>query len=187
MYVNSANIHVKNNIMAPNPSPNPSPARPFGCLLILLVLALICGGVFWQPPVTLDDIEIPGAANFTCQPIAINTNAGPALELGENGLWFTNAIVLSGLPSEISRVAGEALGVAEPIDTTPLVGQRPNQQTIPSAAAGPVLQRYSGQALSLYSTGQDGGQGQLGQHADGKLNRPAPEPGRPPAADLGEA
>ena len=72
--------------MAPHPSPNPSPARPFGCMLILLIVALICGSLFWGPAVTLDDIEIPAAKSPNCQALALGGNSGPALKIGESGL-----------------------------------------------------------------------------------------------------
>ncbi|HRE26933.1 MAG TPA: hypothetical protein PK954_09900, partial [Anaerolineales bacterium] len=100
--------------MAPNPPTNPSPARPIGCLLILLVLALICGSLFWPNPVTLDDIEIPAAKSFTCEPLSSSSSAGPALTLAPSGLWYQDAVILTGQPADVQRVAAQALGVEQP-------------------------------------------------------------------------
>ena len=144
--------------MAPTPPQNPSPLRPFGCLVILLILALICGGVFWPRPVTLDDVEIPAALSPTCSPVAFSGNPGPALELGESGLWFEDAILLSGTPSDVQRVAQQALGVEGPISSTGLegLGRIITNQT--QAGVNPALQRYAQLALALYPTGFDNGQ-----------------------------
>ncbi len=143
--------------MAPNPPPNPSPARPLGCLLILLILALICGGVFWPKPITLDDIEIPHAADVACAPITFGGAAAPALTLGESGLWFEDAIILSGQPADVQRVAAQALGAEQPLSSSSLIGLgrlNPGQTQGPN----PTLQRYSQLTLALYATGFEDGQ-----------------------------
>lgn len=143
--------------MVPNPPSNPSPARPLGCLLILLILALICGGVFWPRPITLDDIDIPAATSITCAPIAFGGTAGPALTLGESGLWFEDAIILSGQPADVQRVAAQALGAELPLDNSSLIGLgrlNPGQTQGPN----PVLQRYTQLTLALYGTGFENGQ-----------------------------
>lgn len=143
--------------MAPNPPQNPSPARPLGCLLILLILALICGGVFWPRPITLDDVEVPPATSITCAPIAFGGTSGPALTLGESGLWFEDAIILSGQPADVQRVAAQALGAELPLDNSSLIGLgrlNPGQTQGPN----PILQRYTQLTLALYATGFENGQ-----------------------------
>lgn len=139
--------------MAPNPPQHPSPLRPFGCLVFLLILALICGGLFWPRPVTLDDIEIPAAASVTCQPVAFTNAPGQPLKLGESGLWFEDAIILSGTPSDVQRVAADALGAEQPLGSSSLSGL---ERLIPGQTQegnNPALRRYSQLALALYSTG----------------------------------
>ncbi|HRF50450.1 MAG TPA: S8 family serine peptidase, partial [Anaerolineales bacterium] len=144
--------------MAPNPPTNPSPARPIGCLLILLVLALICGSLFWPNPVTLDDIEIPAAKSFTCEPLSSSSSAGPALTLAPSGLWYQDAVILTGQPADVQRVAAQALGVEQPFAATGLVGLARFNPTQQQPDIAPALQRYSQLALALYSTGQSNGQ-----------------------------
>ncbi len=144
--------------MAPNPPQHPSPFRPFGCLLFLLILALICGGLFWPKPITLDDIEIPDPVSAACQAVAFTGVPGPALTLGESGLWFEDAIILSGVPADVQRVAAQALGVEQPLASSDLSGLG---RLLPGQSQDntlPILRRYSQLALALYPTGVDAGQ-----------------------------
>ena len=124
-------------------------------MLILLIVALICGSLFWGPAVTLDDIEIPAAKSPNCQALALGGNSGPALKIGESGLWYEDTIVLTGTPAAIV-LATQVLGNAEQLDITPLVNRPPNDQT-GAPIGGPQVQRYDGYALALYTTGQAAG------------------------------
>jgi len=107
----------------------------------------------FNPIMSLSGIEIPKGLKIGCNPFSRIATDDRRLTFSPGGSYFNDVLILTGVPTEVARIAREALGETKPIHTRPLqyLGEYVQGADTPEKIR--ELLRYSQQSVSLYATG----------------------------------